>query len=267
MDVSQRLETLRERRGSRPMTAPNRIWIEEDHNPYYYEENDKDEATSPVTEYVRADLVDELVQTLQDATHYGIGIMQGGKRIAPKDFYTQPDPDQYRREGFQAGIEAAARITEGGYCCRSCGQVFLNDNGHSDADCSQGYPDWDTATDTQKADAIRALDVDKVLAGLPTAPDVPDDVAKQVRLLRKMTVAARNPLIVADPLEEVASRAADTIEAQAAELARLVKAAKALRPYLRWTIGPESPGHHPTMPSAVDAFLFALAAMETSHDQ
>lgn len=50
-------------------------------------------------------------------------------------------------------------------------------------------------------------------------------------------------------------------------VARLVKAAKALRPYLRWTIGPESPGHHPTMPSAVDAFLIALAAMETHDDQ
>ena len=49
-------------------------------------------------------------------------------------------------------------------------------------------------------------------------------------------------------------------------VARLVEAAKALRPYLRWTIGPESPGHHPTMPSAVDAFLIALAAMETHDD-
>lgn len=49
-------------------------------------------------------------------------------------------------------------------------------------------------------------------------------------------------------------------------VARLVEAAKVLRPYLTWTVGPESPGHHPTMPSAVDAFLSALAAMETSHD-
>ena len=84
-------------------------------------------------------------------------------------------PDQYRREGAEAMQEAAAKITEGGYRCMSCGQVFLNDNGHSDADCSQGDPNWDTATDAQKATAIRSIDVDEVLAG----PDiVPDAVAR-----------------------------------------------------------------------------------------
>ena len=49
-------------------------------------------------------------------------------------------------------------------------------------------------------------------------------------------------------------------------VARLVDAARALQPYLDWTLGPESPGHHPTMASAVAAFKEALAAMETSHD-
>ena len=34
----------------------------------------------------------------------------------------------------------------------------------------------------------------------------------------------------------------------------LVKAGRHILPYLRWTIGDESPGHHPTMPSAVVAF-------------
>lgn len=36
------------------------------------------------------------------------------------------------------------------------------------------------------------------------------------------------------------------------------RAARNLLPYARWTIGPESPGHHPTMPSAVAALEQAL---------
>lgn len=40
------------------------------------------------------------------------------------------------------------------------------------------------------------------------------------------------------------------------------EAAQNLMPYLKWTIGPESPGHHPTMPSAVDALARALAQKE-----
>jgi hypothetical protein len=43
-----------------------------------------------------------------------------------------------------------------------------------------------------------------------------------------------------------------------AENERLRKAGRFLKPYLVWTIGSESPGHHPTMPSAVAAFLGAL---------
>lgn len=39
---------------------------------------------------------------------------------------------------------------------------------------------------------------------------------------------------------------------------KLVEAAKNLVPYLDWTIGPESPAYHPTMPSAVSAFKHAL---------
>jgi hypothetical protein len=44
----------------------------------------------------------------------------------------------------------------------------------------------------------------------------------------------------------------------------LVEAQTAMRrivPYLDWTIGNESPGHHPTMPSAVAAFKAALASI------
>lgn len=37
--------------------APERIWIEEDSVPYYYQEDELHDAGSPVTEYIRADLV------------------------------------------------------------------------------------------------------------------------------------------------------------------------------------------------------------------
>lgn len=47
------------------MTAPDRIWIEADENPYYYEESDRNEATSPITEYIRADVVDEMARALE----------------------------------------------------------------------------------------------------------------------------------------------------------------------------------------------------------
>lgn len=41
---------------------------------------------------------------------------------------------------------------------------------------------------------------------------------------------------------------------------QLVKAGKKLLPYLEFTVGPESPGHHPTMPSAIAEFRAALKA-------
>jgi hypothetical protein len=43
-----------------------------------------------------------------------------------------------------------------------------------------------------------------------------------------------------------------------AEIERLRNAADYIAPYLRWTVGEESPGHHPTMPSAVAAFHVAF---------
>ena len=66
-------------------------------------------------------------------------------------------------------------------------------------------------------------------------------------------------------------RAANLLEAQATELASLRANAEAmalqgrfLKPYLVWTCGPESPGCHPTMPSACGAFLDALTAYQES---
>jgi len=43
-----------------------------------------------------------------------------------------------------------------------------------------------------------------------------------------------------------------------AENEKLTRAMRNIKPYLVWTVGPESPGYHPTMPSAVQAFLGAL---------
>jgi hypothetical protein len=43
-----------------------------------------------------------------------------------------------------------------------------------------------------------------------------------------------------------------------AEIEHLRKAADYISPYLLYTVGDESPGHHPTMPSAVAAFHVAF---------
>jgi hypothetical protein len=44
-------------------------------------------------------------------------------------------------------------------------------------------------------------------------------------------------------------------------------ALKRIIPYLDWTISGESPGHHPTMPSAVAAFKDALSALEPQQEE
>lgn len=45
---------------------------------------------------------------------------------------------------------------------------------------------------------------------------------------------------------------------QRAEIERLRQACRYILPYLEWTVGSESPGYHPTMPSAVADFRAAL---------
>lgn len=62
-----------------------------------------------------------------------------------------------------------------------------------------------------------------------------------------------------------------TIQSLQAEIAalrervdELEKAGRYIKPYLEWTIGPESPGYHPTMPSAVASFECALIGKEQS---
>lgn len=78
------------------MTAPDRIWIEADENPYYYEESDRDEAASPITEYVRADLVDELVQALEEAQD------EIDRYICHEYPSDHPVHERYRARGFAA---------------------------------------------------------------------------------------------------------------------------------------------------------------------
>jgi len=59
--------------------------------------------------------------------------------------------------------------------------------------------------------------------------------------------------------------AAALLSAQAVMLEEARKAMRDIKPYLEWTVSDESPGHHPTMPSAVGAFLDAFAKLEASH--
>lgn len=54
-----------------------------------------------------------------------------------------------------------------------------------------------------------------------------------------------------DELETIRKDLAETV----ALVAKLQRAARSIAPYLRWTIGRDGPGHHPTMPSAVASFL------------
>lgn len=66
-------------------------------------------------------------------------------------------------------------------------------------------------------------------------------------------------------VKEAALRAPSPTTGEDAEklrerVAELETAARYLRPYLDWTIGDESPGYHPTMPSAVAAFKERVGA-------
>ena len=75
---------------------------------------------------------------------------------------------------------------------------------------------------------------------------VPEDIMETVAELGCLRGGA-NSLDIADALHTERKR-------WQAEIERLRKAADYIGPYLRWTISDESPGYHPTMPSAVAAF-------------
>jgi hypothetical protein len=59
---------------------------------------------------------------------------------------------------------------------------------------------------------------------------------------------------MADPAAE--------IEALRAKLDEAVQEMCQIKPYLNWTVSDESPGYHPTMPSAVVRFNAALARIK-----
>lgn len=52
--------------------------------------------------------------------------------------------------------ERAAKLTEDGYRCRTCGVIFTTDVGHPDPEC--GYPNWDRLNQEEAATAIRLPD-------------------------------------------------------------------------------------------------------------
>lgn len=56
---------------------------------------------------------------------------------------------------------------------------------------------------------------------------------------------------------ETAEKLLSERDALLARIAELETAASRILPYLVWTVGEESPGHHPTLPSAVSAFKAA----------
>jgi hypothetical protein len=58
------------------------------------------------------------------------------------------------------------------------------------------------------------------------------------------------------------AEAADALTEANAKLVKALKAMESIEPYLKWTIGPEGPGYHPTMPSAVAEFCATLAELE-----
>lgn len=156
-------------------------------------------------------------------------------------------PDQYRREGAEAMWKAML--------------VRLDD-----------------LTCEDPIGAIRAIDVDEVLAkmGADTEPRA-DDVLRAINPDGWPTEVFAGKACVRFPngiqSGNWQSRGDDShiryvrYDLQSDAVARLVEAARALQPYLDWTIGPESPGYHPTMASAAAAFKEALAAMEASHDR
>jgi hypothetical protein len=70
----------------------------------------------------------------------------------------------------------------------------------------------------------------------------------------------REPGWLADVRKQVAEHATKPTEKAGDAEDGLLRAARNIWPYIEWTVGPESPGHHPTMPSAAGAFKDALNA-------
>jgi hypothetical protein len=67
--------------------------------------------------------------------------------------------------------------------------------------------------------------------------------------------------IAAQRVFDALTKADSTPVAQGEEVREALRTLRYIVPYLDWTIGSESPGYHPTMPSAVAEFKTALATL------
>jgi hypothetical protein len=66
---------------------------------------------------------------------------------------------------------------------------------------------------------------------------------------------------MADPAAEIAALRKERDDLRA-KLDEAVQEMCQIKPYLNWTVSDESPGYHPTMPSAVGRFNAALARIK-----
>jgi hypothetical protein len=90
-------------------------------------------------------------------------------------------------------------------------------------------------------------------------------IAQQIHEIRRqLDPSFDEPAPVFSEGEMAMRQAAATIQALEAQVREATRAMRNIKPYLVWTVSDESPGHHPTMPSAVGAFLDALAHLENS---
>lgn len=97
----------------------------------------------------------------------------------------------------------------------------------------------------------------------PASEPVPEVAGVAAELLAEHPFVTRGSEITGEMLPcNLAQRAAALLSAQAVMLEEARRAMRNIKPYLEWTVSDESPGRHPTMPSAVGAFLDALAMME-----
>ena len=94
----------------------------------------------------------------------------------------------------------------------------------------------------------------------PASEPIPEVAGNMVMWAKVIRTEGIYPGMAAD-----LDQAAALLSAQAVMLEEARKAMRDIKPYLEWTVSDESPGHHPTMPSAVGAFLDAFAKLEASH--
>ena len=83
---------------------------------------------------------------------------------------------------------------------------------------------------------------------------------------RVEALMAERTNIIATKREQLAV-AESEVSTLKARIAELEAAGQRIVPYLDFTVGPESPGYQPTMPSAVDAFKAAFARRLTHQEK